>query len=116
MTTDLNNIDLAVFAAEVDSLVAPHVTACERVSRWDAGALGSAFMTEKQKAALQPRILIEVPVKTYRTASGWGDCCGTAYPTDEAFAAAEALAVKYGCKMKFEPCEKGWGSFYFEAK
>jgi hypothetical protein len=100
MTTNLNNIDLAVFAAEVDSLVAPHVTACERVSRRDAGA----------------RILIEVPVKTYRTASGWGDCCGTAYPTDEAFAAAEALAVKYGCKMKFEPCEKGWGSFYFEAK
>lgn len=113
--TSAETLDLAAFDAKVVAALG-HVglAALEPAHRWDAKVLGAAFISKAEFAARPSRWVIEVNTKTHRTASGWDDYCGTAKPSGEAMKAAEALAAEYGLSVKWEPCEKGWGSFWFE--
>ena len=53
---------------------------------------------------------VEAVVKTAR--DGY-DCCGVEWPNEEAMFAARKIAACYSLCVKFEECEKGWGSFVF---
>lgn len=118
MRADLVNLD--DFAARAATLLTPHVTEVGGVRRSDFKYLGSAFMAPEVKAELEKapsRWVISLWVKTERVGYGYDeDAMSTADPSKSAMAAAEALAAEYGMYCKWEPCEKGWGDFYFEGK
>jgi hypothetical protein len=106
------NLDL--FVKDVADNVSPHVVEFRpyevRVAnyRW----LGCAFLkTLAEFKATANDWRVEVPVKTGRAPSGF-DCDGTEPPTMKAMAAVERVAARWGLgEPRWEPCEKGWGSF-----
>ena len=122
MRADL--VNLAVFAERAEALLLPHVSAMDSITRRDFKYLGSAFMAPEVKADLEKapsRWVIDVTIKTAVECFSYGGgeddyMLGTASPSKAATEAAEKLAAEYGLYFKFEPCEKGWGSFYFEGK
>lgn len=112
---NINDLDLDALFAEAVNTIKPHVTVLEGIARWDAGDIGAYWLTVAERNARPPRIVIEMTAKTARAESGFSDeCDGTAFPVPAAMEAAEALAQKHGLSVKWEPCEKGWGSFWFE--
>lgn len=94
------DIDLERFQLLAIALISPHVTEVGGISRW--------------RSHNSNRLLIEIPVKTFR-AAGWSpdDCEGTGEPSALAFQAVHNLARDLGLSVKWESYEKGWGSFFF---
>jgi hypothetical protein len=119
MRADL--VNLVVFGERAVVLLDAHVEAVGHVSRSNKKYLGSAFMAPEVKAELATkpdRWVVSLWVKTGRCGLYGDDCdaLGTESPSKAADAAAAALAAEYGLVWKWEPCEKGWGSYYFEGK
>jgi len=96
----------------------PHVTTVSDFGLVNFRWLGVAFTkTLEEFRALEDRWVIQIGVKTRRAVSGMNgdDCNGTEWPAKAAYDALEDLAEHWGLgKVRWEDCEKGWGSFYID--
>jgi len=55
--------------------------------------------------------ILGIECKTHRTGN---DCCGTAWPTEEAMEGARKFSREFDLTFeKWDSCEKGWGDFLF---
>lgn len=96
----MNDTELTTFIAEAVSTLSPLVT---EIRDYECGG-GKDGM-------------VYINAKTHRSSWGYDDCDGTANPDKSAMEAAQTLGKKYGFhEVRWEPCEKGWGSFYFYTK
>lgn len=114
--TTLKGLDLDVFWAEARAALDGKGAECRGLDRRDRKDLGSAFISKAEYAARPEEPYLDLVVKTSRCAAGgddW-DALGTSSPSAAAMAAAKDLAAKHGLTVRWEPCEKGFGSFYFD--
>jgi hypothetical protein len=113
---DIRNIDQAAFNARAAELLEGLVTRVEAGRIWNFADLGSAFISEEERAARPDRWILDLCVKTSRAPSGYDECDGTTPPAKAADAVAEQLAAEFGLRSRgYTYCEKGWGQYSFEA-
>ena len=92
--------------------------ACEAAQRHLAGIFRDFEYPRLYRNHLG-HLLLDIPVKTSRAPGGCyeDDCCGTEWPTEDQTHAAFDLAQELGLgAVHYEPCEKGWGDYFYEVR
>lgn len=97
----ISDINIDEFSSVVESRLVPRIR-----NKW---------MRPRKIKNWAGHAIIDFAFKTYRISLHSHDCdaLGSAYPDESIIEEARKIAGEYGFSVRWEECEKGWGSLIF---